>query len=383
MTKEKESQMDFVIKKLGEQQKLKEKALGKVSDMEKQMEKLKEETENKITEWKVQMDSNTEITEQAKKQKEEVEEINRDLRIQVNELTAKISAITLANQNKDLAAIQQVFNEAKEKILKELEEVRQAKKDLRQIHFQEEQQLKGKYLVEIKMLKKDLESSQEEVKKWQQEALRIEEEKTRLEEQFNQKDAIIRQLHQANTELQQLASSGSPPVPLPPPPGRSNESSSPSNTLPPPPVLSSSVPPPSVTIDAPPPPPAISVPPPPPPGIPTPSSTDTPPARSALLNSITEGNFQLKKTTTKTPNPITEEPSSGVSKRSLFEAIKNPQLRKVEKAETVEAPKETQEEKTVANILAFAILARRDNMTIGLDENDLKDESDSENSWSD
>ena len=46
----------------------------------------------------------------------------------------------------------------------ELEEVKKARKELRQQHFREEQELKGKYLVEIKMLKKDLEMAREEIK---------------------------------------------------------------------------------------------------------------------------------------------------------------------------------------------------------------------------
>lgn len=35
----------------------------------------------------------------------------------------------------------------------------------------------------------------------------------------------------------------------------------------------------------------------------------------------------------------------------------------------------------VAKVLAFSIMARRDNMTIGLDENDLADEQDEDDEW--
>lgn len=93
---------------------------------------------------------------------------------------------------------------------------------------------------------------------------------------------------------------------------------------------------------------------------------------------------------------------AGLDMGSLLAAVKNPQLRKTDDRKSIlsdikepkkpepqtsnitdpillrrmkeREAKEEKEEDTVASILAFAIMARRDNLTVGLDENDLNDE---------
>ena len=216
------------------------------------------------------------------------------------------------------------------------------------------------------------------------------------------------------------ATSGSQLLPPPPPPPPAPLLSSPSGSLPPPPPLPSSGGSHLSVFGAPPPPP-----PPPPANL---GATPNIEGRSQLLDAIKTG-ITLKKTNIADKNNDDKDAAKDTKERpqgvdlaaALISGIKNVQLKKVQTDSLRErksllndvkldsanenAPatnpatasqfvdpilarrmkekekKEEKEEDTVASILAFAIMARRDNLTIGLDEKDLEDDDEEESEW--
>lgn len=107
----KQIQVTFLVKKLAQQQLATKTAVKSAHEAEQKLEEVTKETSQQIETWK------TKITE--------MEEQMQMLRISKAELGAKVEAAELHKKGEPIEQIQAKFDQAKEDILKELEEVKQ------------------------------------------------------------------------------------------------------------------------------------------------------------------------------------------------------------------------------------------------------------------